>query len=65
MSEYGHGKRAGILSDYTFAVKDSASKSSNDIVVSENEIPFFRNLKIIGKIYSGLSNKEMTIWQVS
>ncbi len=28
MSEYGHGKRAGILSEYTFAVKDSASKYS-------------------------------------
>ena len=33
MAEYGHGKRAVTLSDYTLAVKDSASKSSNDIIV--------------------------------
>jgi DNA ligase-1 len=25
VAEYGHGKRAGMLSDYTFAVKDSDS----------------------------------------
>jgi hypothetical protein len=43
MAEYGHGKWIGILSDYTFVIKDSASKFSNDIIVSENEIPFFRN----------------------
>ena len=30
MTEYGHGKRAGTLSDYTLAVKDYASESSND-----------------------------------
>jgi DNA ligase 1 len=60
MTEYGHGKRAGTLSDYTLAVKDSASESSNDdIIVSENDAPLFRNLKIIGKAYSGLSNKEI------
>ena len=60
MAEYGHGKRAGTLSDYTLAVKDSASESSNDdIIVSENEASLFRNLKIIGKAYSGLSNKEI------
>ncbi len=40
MSGYGHGKRVGTLSEYTLAVKDSASKSSNDTIVSENEIPF-------------------------
>jgi DNA ligase 1 len=60
MTEYGHGKRAGTLSDYTLAVKDSASEFSNDdIIVSENDAPLFRNLKIIGKAYSGLSNKEI------
>jgi DNA ligase 1 len=59
MAEYGHGKRAGTLSDYTLAVKDYASESSNNIIVPENARPPFRNLKIIGKAYSGLSNKEI------
>lgn len=40
-AEYGHGKRAGILSDYTFAVRDRDE------------------LKIIGKAYSGLTDKEI------
>ena len=39
MAEYGHGKRAGTLSDYTLAVKDSASESSNDTIGPENESP--------------------------
>ena len=59
MAEYGHGKRAGTLSDYTLAVKDYDSESSNDIKVPEDAGPLFRNLKIIGKAYSGLSNKEI------
>jgi DNA ligase-1 len=28
-AEYGHGKRAGLLSDYTFAVRDSAGELKN------------------------------------
>lgn len=40
-AEYGHGKRAGVLSDYTFAVR------------SED------GLKVIGKAYSGLTDKEI------
>jgi len=40
-AEYGHGKRAGVLSDYTFAVK------SKD------------GFKVIGKAYSGLTDKEI------
>ncbi len=59
MAEYGHGKRAGTLSDYTLAVKDSSSESGNDIIGLEHEDPFYSNLKIIGKAYSGLSNKEI------
>jgi DNA ligase-1 len=59
MAEYGHGKRAGTLSDYTLAVKDYDSKFSNDIKVPEDARSLFRNLKIIGKAYSGLSNKEI------
>jgi len=47
--EVGHGKRHGVLSDYTFAVKDEA----NDRLVT------------IGKAYSGLTDAEiaeMTRW---
>jgi DNA ligase-1 len=40
-AEYGHGKRAGVISDYTFAVRDGAS------------------LKVIGKAYSGVTDKEI------
>ncbi len=47
--EVGHGKRHGVLSDYTFAVRDDAS---GDLVT-------------IGKAYSGLTDAEiaeMTRW---
>jgi len=40
-AEFGHGKRAGKISDYTFAVKDG------------------EGLKVIGKAYSGLTDKEI------
>lgn len=41
--EVGHGKRHGVLSDYTFAVRDEAS---GDLVT-------------IGKAYSGLTDAEL------
>jgi DNA ligase-1 len=44
IAEYGHGKRAGTLSDYTFAVRDE--KNNN-------------KLRIIGKAYSGLTDEEI------
>ncbi|MEA2520059.1 MAG: ligase 1, partial [Chloroflexota bacterium] len=47
--EVGHGKRHGVLSDYTFAVRDT----DNDRLVT------------IGKAYSGLTDAEiaeMTAW---
>jgi DNA ligase-1 len=47
--EVGHGRRHGVLSDYTFAVRDEASG----------------NLVTIGKAYSGLTDVEiadMTRW---
>ncbi len=47
--EVGHGKRHGVLSDYTFAVRDAAT---GDLVT-------------IGKAYSGLTDAEiaeMTRW---
>jgi DNA ligase 1 len=44
IAEYGHGRRAGVLSDYTFAVRD----------VNNNN-----HLKTIGKAYSGLTDSEI------
>jgi DNA ligase-1 len=44
IAEYGHGRRAGVLSDYTFAVRDE---------YNDNQ------LRIIGKAYSGLTDKEI------
>jgi DNA ligase 1 len=46
VAEYGHGKRAGMLSDYTFAVKD-------------DEINANSKLRTIGKAYSGLTDAEI------
>src|SRR5687767_12410829 len=45
IAEYGHGRRAGVLSDYTFAVRDENDNNQ---------------LKIIGKAYSGLTDKEIS-----
>lgn len=42
-AEQGHGKRAEVLSDYTFAVRDETSGK----------------LRIIGKAYSGLTDAEI------
>jgi DNA ligase 1 len=49
IAEYGHGKRAGVLSDYTFAVRDDDSNNNNSI----------SNLRTIGKAYSGLTDDEI------
>jgi DNA ligase-1 len=43
-TEYGHGKRIGVLSDYTFAVWDTNKE----------------HLVNIGKAYSGLTDAEIT-----
>jgi DNA ligase-1 len=59
MAEYGHGKRAGSLSDYTIAVRDFPPESDVDTTGAEDEGSLFNNLKIIGKAYSGLSDKEI------
>ena len=51
--EYGHGKRVGVLSDYTFAVWDTNRDTNKDRLVN------------IGKAYSGLTDSEiveMTQW---
>lgn len=41
--EYGHGKRAGVLSDYTFAVRDESSG----------------RFLTLGKAYTGLTDAEL------
>jgi len=51
--EYGHGKRVGVLSDYTFAVWDKNGDTGKEKLVN------------IGKAYSGLTDveiAEMTEW---
>jgi DNA ligase-1 len=53
--EYGHGKRVGVLSDYTFAVWETDRDTDT------------RRLVNIGKAYSGLTDAEiaeMTRWFV-
>ncbi len=42
-AEYGHGRRHGVLSDYTFAVRDDRDGG----------------LRVIGKAYSGLTQEEI------
>jgi DNA ligase 1 len=59
IAEYGHGKRAGSLSDYTLAVKDYSTNFLDNKLASENRSNVLGDLKIIGKAYSGLSNKEI------
>jgi DNA ligase 1 len=44
--EFGHGKRRGLLSDYTFAVRDTSSGANGALVN-------------IGKAYSGLTDVEI------
>jgi DNA ligase-1 len=51
--EYGHGKRVGVLSDYTFGVWDTNTDTDKARLVN------------IGKAYSGLTDveiAEMTRW---
>lgn len=47
-AERGHGKRAGVLSDYTFAVREpGAAEDGGD------------ELLVVGKAYSGLTDEEI------
>jgi DNA ligase-1 len=46
-AEYGHGRRATLLSDYTFAVRGPASASGN------------ADLLNVGKAYSGVTDAEI------
>ena len=60
IAEYGHGKRAGVLSDYTFAVIDE-DDDDNKNLNNNNNNNYLENsrLKTIGKAYSGLTDKEI------
>jgi DNA ligase 1 len=49
IAEYGHGKRAGVLSDYTFAVRDDDNNNNNSV----------SKIRTIGKAYSGLTDDEI------
>ena len=63
IAEYGHGKRAGVLSDYTFAVidEDDDEDDDDDKNLNNNSNNYLENsrLKTIGKAYSGLTDKEI------
>jgi len=50
--EYGNGRRAHVLSDYTFAIRDTSS-------VGPDEPDPAQALKNIGKAYSGLTDQEI------
>jgi DNA ligase-1 len=55
--EYGHGKRAAVLSDYTFAVRDTSAHPEPNSDTGR--------LLNIGKAYSGLTDleiSELTEW---
>jgi DNA ligase-1 len=45
-AEFGHGRRAGILSDYTFAVRGPAYRETGELLN-------------VGKAYSGLTDAEI------
>jgi DNA ligase-1 len=53
IAEYGHGKRAGVLSDYTFAVRDDDNNNNDN---NNNSVS---KLRTIGKAYSGLTDDEI------
>ena len=55
-AEYGHGKRAGLLSDYTFAVRRGSGRIAAD---SAGESPDPAELLNVGKAYSGLTDAEI------
>jgi DNA ligase-1 len=61
IAEYGHGKRAGVLSDYTFAVIDDDDDDDDKNLNNNNNNNYLENsrLKTIGKAYSGLTDKEI------
>jgi DNA ligase-1 len=62
IAEYGHGKRAGVLSDYTFVIDEKDDDDDNHYLnLNDNDNNYLENsrLKTIGKAYSGLTDKEI------
>lgn len=53
--ELGNGKRAGILSDYTFAVLAPNAPSRDDLPQTDSGEPLLN----VGKAYSGLTDAEI------
>jgi DNA ligase-1 len=66
--ERGHGRRVNVLSDYTFAVRDTlrqAQGDSGDVHGDTGNVAVDAPLAVIGKAYSGLTDveiAEMTEW---
>ncbi len=59
--EWGHGKRIGVLSDYTFAVRDPDGNHDASVPRTSSGDPLLN----VGKAYSGLTDREiaeMTEW---
>jgi DNA ligase-1 len=56
--ERGHGKRVGVLSDYTFAVRGAISAGCDDTDLPTT--PSGEPLLNVGKAYSGLTDAEIT-----
>jgi DNA ligase-1 len=52
--EWGHGKRIGVLSDYTFAVRAPGTTSPG-----KSATPAGEPLLNVGKAYSGLTDREI------
>jgi DNA ligase-1 len=51
--EYGNGRRAHVLSDYTFAIRDP------DAAVEADPDNLITQLRNVGKAYSGLTDQEI------
>jgi DNA ligase-1 len=66
--ERGHGRRVNVLSDYTFAVRDTLRQAHGDTVDVQGDtgnVEADARLAVIGKAYSGLTDveiAEMTEW---
>jgi len=58
-AEYGHGKRAGLLSDYTFAVRRGSCPTSDGEFEASADFKDPAELLNVGKAYSGLIDAEI------
>jgi DNA ligase-1 len=66
--ERGHGRRVNVLSDYTFAVRDTLRRAQPQLTPRQPRLTPRQGdtaLTVIGKAYSGLTDveiAEMTAW---